>query len=176
MLKSLCFMRLRTAGVFIGWCGLMGSALIIIGLSVLLGYSDKIEEIFTMSGFLPIVCGIYLAFTVLNLLASGLLLFGIIKDRHWLLPPWLINTSIHIVFSFSFVVITSYYMFSSPFGYHFPNIVFWILVLVVKSYFFCGIYSLFKQMKVEHDQQCPVIHLQDVYVPQSAVCVNCSKV
>jgi len=44
MLKSLCFMRLNTAGVVIGWLGVVGSLVLTIVLSVVLGYSDMIAK------------------------------------------------------------------------------------------------------------------------------------
>lgn len=184
-------MRLNTAGVVIGWLGLVGSFILTIVLSVVLGYSDMIvKQIMEnmketdpkaydgIHMMLVVGCSIYLGIVVLNLLASGLLILGTIKERHLMLLPWLINSGISLVMSiiFNFVGLITALSSGMPLEL-IPSVMIAVLTLALQIYIFYGIYSLFKQIQLTRNEQRPLIQPRAESVPhQTTTYPNYTKI
>ncbi|EDW02699.1 uncharacterized protein LOC6560460 [Drosophila grimshawi] len=179
MLTSLCCMRLNTAGVVLGWLGVVGSFVLMILASVVLGNSDVLakqvmdhmdvnyEQVHTA---IIIVCSVYLAMVILNLLSSALLILGTMKERHLLLLPWLINSGVGLIFA---IIYQMAFLFMSvsggAIGNAFPALILSLLALALQIYIYYGIYSLFKQIQASRDQQRPlIVQSQGMAVPQQS--------
>ncbi|KAH8336845.1 hypothetical protein KR059_005453 [Drosophila kikkawai] len=110
---------------------------------------------------LVIILSIYLALQLINLLSSGMLIVGTLKERHLYLLPWLFNNGVALIFG----LITQIGMFvqaSSTAGMtsFILNIllyIFNILFLALSVYLYYGIYSLYKQLQRTSDLQRPLI-------------------
>ncbi|XP_034479491.1 uncharacterized protein LOC117785526 [Drosophila innubila] len=191
MMNKMFFMRLNTAGVVIGWLGLLGSFVLTCVLSAILGYSDVIAKSFVekmevtdpnayeeIHMFLVVVCSVYLAINVLNLLASGMLVLGTMKERHLMLLPWLINAGLSMLVNILYVMGGFIGLFASPMPEPYINIVLYTaVVLAIQIYIFYGIYSLFKQIQQNSDQQRPLIQPQAEAVPhQTTTYPNYTKI
>ncbi|KAH8402033.1 hypothetical protein KR009_009305 [Drosophila setifemur] len=168
MLNSVFCMRLNTYGVVIGWLGAIFSFLASILLAVGLGFVDEVAKMVIKEADNPdvsvdqvrmvlvIFFSVYLAFQLINLLSSAMLVVGSVKERHLLLLPWLINNGLLLVFvftSFIFNVISS-----AP---HILTVLPWVLgslaMLALWWYMYYGVYSLFKQIQASSEIQRPLI-------------------
>ncbi|XP_017865184.1 PREDICTED: uncharacterized protein LOC108615297 [Drosophila arizonae] len=171
MLTRLCCMRLNTAGVVLGWLGIVGSLLGVILLSTILGYADVIAKGIVdkmqpeeatydeVHSAIVIGCSVYLGIILLNLLSSALLVLGTMKERHLMLLPWLINSAVGLVFSIVYHLALFVAAFSSgaDFGHVLPALIPTALILALQIYIYMGIYSLFKQIQQTREQQRPLI-------------------
>ncbi|KAH8254970.1 hypothetical protein KR038_005081 [Drosophila bunnanda] len=111
MLNSVCGMRLTTYGIGLGWIGVIFSFLAVILTCIGLGNVDELAQqivkenadnkqwtVDQVRTALVIVMSIYLALQLINLLASGMLIVGTLKERHLYLLPWLFNNGVTLVF------------------------------------------------------------------------------
>ncbi|KAL7736846.1 hypothetical protein ACLKA6_015682 [Drosophila palustris] len=174
MMQKMFFMRLNTAGVVIGWLGLVGSFLMIFLLSATLGFADVIAKTLIenmkikdanaydeIHMVIVVVASVYLAITALSLLASGMLLLGTMKERHLMLVPWLINSGLNMLFTSVNLLVGFAGLVSSPMPEPYINIfLFSATLLALEFYIFYGIYSLFKQIQLNRDEQRPLIQSQ----------------
>ncbi|XP_030381209.1 uncharacterized protein LOC115629047 [Scaptodrosophila lebanonensis] len=163
MMVNWCRMRLHTVGVTIGWIGIMVSILSIILLSLILVLVDEVAmfvvpdlarklPLLSFSGFrtgLVIMCGVWLGFSIINLLASAMLLMGTVQENHLMLVPWLINSGAALVINIIRHPFT-WFAFADEVG---PCIVFSVVTLILQFYIYFGIYSLYKHIKAKKDQQ-----------------------
>ncbi|XP_030387162.1 uncharacterized protein LOC115633816 [Scaptodrosophila lebanonensis] len=169
MLNKCCFMRLHTAGMVIGWVGIVGSFISVIVLSVVLANVDELVKAIVdhdpnVNGAgirtgVVVFCSIALAFAIINLLSSTMLVVGTVKERHLMLVPWLVNSGAALFFS---VIqnITVWIMMisnSAPVSEILPYFLFAGLALAFQFYIYYGIYSLFKHIQAGGDQQSPLI-------------------
>ncbi|XP_023161726.2 uncharacterized protein LOC111593285 [Drosophila hydei] len=171
MLTRLCCMRLNTAGVVLGWLGVVGSLLGVILVSTVLGYADVItqrvlenmknggasyDEIHLV---IVIGCSVYLGIILLNLLSSAMLVLGTMKERHLMLLPWLINSAVGLVFSilYHLAIVTATLTSGSNFGSALGVLIPTFVVLGLQIYIYYGIYSLYKQIQRTREQQRPLI-------------------
>ncbi|EDW72459.1 uncharacterized protein Dwil_GK20699 [Drosophila willistoni] len=172
--KLFCF-RLNTAGVIIAWIGIVGSLFTTIILGICLGNIDELVKAMVKSWNDPditeaeirpyaiIVLSIYLALTVLQMLASGMLLIGTNKERHLWLLPWLFNNAISLAVGFIYNL-SLWIMFLSKhmsFLSVLPSIILYFLSTAFSVYIFYGIYSLYKQIQATREEQRPLISNQD---------------
>ncbi|EDW72471.1 uncharacterized protein Dwil_GK20690 [Drosophila willistoni] len=109
MLERLIFLRIRIAGLAIGWLGCLFSFVMMVRIGIALAYGDPIADHFVVT-FTPeekvhmdhVIGSIGLVFFALNILWSGLLIAGIMKNRHLMLLPWLIKYGIALVVFISY--------------------------------------------------------------------------
>ncbi|EDW08813.1 uncharacterized protein LOC6578981 [Drosophila mojavensis] len=167
MLKRFFCMSLNTAGVVIGWLGIVGSLLGIILLSTILKFNDDIVkalDLKTSSGddqmHLAIVigCSVYLGFILLNLPSSALLVLGTKKERHLMLLPWLINSAVGLAFNIVYhLVVLNVVIYAGKDIRSLVAVLIQIaLILALQIYIYMGIYSLFKQIQKTRAQQRPL--------------------
>ncbi|EDW61368.1 uncharacterized protein [Drosophila virilis] len=171
MMERVCCMRLSTAGVVLGWIGVVSSFVLTILLSTILGNADviarsivgnmtedaaKYDEIHMG---LIVSCSVYLGIFVLNLLASAMLILGTMKERHLMLLPWLINSGVGLILSiiYNFVVLILA-LSSAQIDRIVPVLIVTFIGLGLHIYIYCGIYSLFKQIQRTREQQQPLIN------------------
>ncbi|XP_030561069.1 uncharacterized protein LOC115762837 [Drosophila novamexicana] len=171
MMERVCCMRLSTAGVVLGWIGVVSSFVLTILLATILGNADviarsivgnmtedavKYDEIHMG---LIVSCSVYLGIFVLNLLASGMLILGTMKERHLMLLPWLINSGVGLIFSiiYHFVVLILA-LTGGQIDRIVPVLIVTFIGLGLHIYIYCGIYSLFKQIQLTREQQQPLIN------------------
>ncbi|XP_064543906.1 uncharacterized protein LOC135432254 [Drosophila montana] len=171
MMEKVCCMRLSTAGVVLGWIGVVASFIGTILLATILGNADviaksilgnmtdgaaKYDEIHMG---LIVSCSVYLAIVVLNLLASGMLILGTMKERHLMLLPWLINSGVGLLFSIIYhFVLLILALTSAQIDRIVPVLIVTLIGLGLHIYIYCGIYSLFKQIQLTREQQQPLIN------------------
>ncbi|KAH8275651.1 hypothetical protein KR026_012024 [Drosophila bipectinata] len=174
MLQGVCCMNLNTYGMVIGWLGAISSLIGTIILSVALGFTDHLihRPIYdpydpydsysskeTALAVLPVAAlSVLLVFKVINLLSSVLLIVGTVKQRHLLLLPWMINSSV-------FLVIASFAHMAMCIGLMntngaFPQALLPIMLmgsfLALGWYLYYGIYSLFKQIQASSKIERPL--------------------
>ncbi|XP_017865186.1 PREDICTED: uncharacterized protein LOC108615298 [Drosophila arizonae] len=167
MLKRFFCMSLNTAGVVIGWLGIVGSLLGIILLSIILKFDDDIVkalDLKTSSGddqmHLAIVigCSVFMGFILLNLPSSALLVLGTKKERHLMLLPWLINSAVGLAFSIVYHLFVVNFMIYA--GNNIKTLVAALiqiaLILALQIYIYMAIYSLFKQIQQTGAQPRPL--------------------
>ncbi|KAH8270889.1 hypothetical protein KR018_011305 [Drosophila ironensis] len=171
MLQRVCCMRLNTYGVVVGWLGLIFSFLAVILLATGLGFATEIAQKIAQDindpnasaedirAIVVVVLGVYLALKVINLLASAMLIFGTVKERHLLLLPWLINNGVLLVFAFIGHITLWVTMVDSkePISSAVPMVLFSLAILALLWYLYYGIYSLFKHIQASSEQQRPLI-------------------
>ncbi|KAH8285831.1 hypothetical protein KR018_012363 [Drosophila ironensis] len=165
MLQKVCCMRLNTYGVVVGWLGLIVSFLAVILLATCLGFSteiaQKIANAFAVDirAIVVLVLVAYLALKLINLLASALLIFGTVKERHLLLLPWLINNGLLLVYDFIVNITLWVIMVNSKESI--STVVLMVLFSLAYRallwYLYYGIYSLFKHIQSSSEQQRPLI-------------------
>ncbi|XP_017033196.1 uncharacterized protein [Drosophila kikkawai] len=165
MLTSVCGMRLTTYGVGLGWIGVIFSFLAVILTSIALGNVDEIAQEMVkaqntnltedqMRTVLVIILSIYLALQLINLLSSGMLIVGTLKERHLYLLPWLFNNGVALIFG----LITQIGMFvQASSSSVVPSILISLLTFALSVYLYYGIYSLYKQLQRTSDLQRPLI-------------------
>ncbi|KAH8407410.1 hypothetical protein KR222_008417 [Zaprionus bogoriensis] len=174
MLRSLFLMRLNTAGVVIGWLGVVGSFVMIIAQAVILGFADVIAQAFVKESddkikyeevhtAIIVAVSVYLAICALNFMASGMLVLGTMKERHLMLLPWLINSGIALAITivYDLVGLVAALRSGSAEAFVLPIIV-GAIGLALQVYIYCGIYSLYKQIQYTREQQRPLIEQQPV--------------
>ncbi|TDG47869.1 hypothetical protein AWZ03_005650 [Drosophila navojoa] len=170
MLTRLCCMRLNTAGVVLGWLGVVGSLLGVILVSTILGYADVIAQGMvgnktTVQSYdevhsaIVIGCSVYLGIILLNLLSSALLILGTMKERHLMLLPWLINSAVGLFLSIvsNIIVLGASISAGTDFGRVLAAMIPTALILALQIYIYMGIYSLFKQIQQTREQQRPLM-------------------
>ncbi|XP_068146376.1 uncharacterized protein [Drosophila tropicalis] len=172
--KLFCF-RLNTAGVIIAWIGIVGSLLTTIILGICLGMIDELVKAMVKNWNDPeiteadirpyavIVLSIYLALSVIQMLASGMLLIGTNKERHLWLLPWLFNYGISIAVGFIYNLSVWIMLLSKNMSFLsvLPSMIIYLLSTAFSMYVFYGIYSLYKQIQASRDEQQPLISDQD---------------
>ncbi|KAH8369517.1 uncharacterized protein LOC110184089 [Drosophila serrata] len=169
MLNSVCGMRLSTYGVGLGWIGVIFSFLAVILTSIGLGNADElarqiveenhntkltVDEVRTI---LVIILSIYLALQVINLLASGMLIVGTLKERHLYLLPWLFNNGVTLIFGIITQIGMWVQLSSVSFTSALPSILVSLVTITLSWYLYYGIYSLYKQIQRTSDLQRPLI-------------------
>ncbi|KAH8253424.1 hypothetical protein KR032_005460 [Drosophila birchii] len=169
MLGSVCGMRLSTYGVVLGWIGVIFSFLAVILTSIGLGNADDIAQQIVKDSqnaqltedkvriALVIVLSLYLALQVINLLASGMLIVGTLKERHLYLLPWLFNNGITLIFYIVAQIGMWAQLSSVPSASALPSILVSVLTIALSWYLYYGIYSLYKQLQRNSDLQRPLI-------------------
>ncbi|KAH8340216.1 hypothetical protein KR067_013685 [Drosophila pandora] len=172
MLRSVFCMRLSTYGMVIGWLGAIFSFLATIILAIALGFSKQIAEeivkqqtdqtemtVDQVHSVLVVILSVYLAFKVINLLASVMLVVGTVKERHLLLLPWLINNGALLAFAVvaHIGLWVSVIAAKPPFLDALPVILLSVALFVLGWYLYYGIYSLFKQIQASSELQRPLI-------------------
>jgi len=104
--KFFCF-DLYTTGLLIGWLGLAESITSCIFSILML---ENVDTMITPKDFPDVdivqfrksvvtILGMYIAFNMIDLLASGLLITGTVKRNRLLIIPWLINSFISLLFN-----------------------------------------------------------------------------
>ncbi|KAH8246574.1 hypothetical protein KR032_002837 [Drosophila birchii] len=169
MLNSVCGMRLNTYGVGLGWIGVIFSFLAVILTSIGLGNADAIAQqivkdsqntkmtVDEVRTALVIVLSIYLALQVINLLASGMLIVGTLKERHLYLLPWLFNNGVTLIFGIATQIGMFVQLSSVSFTSALPSILVSVVSIALSWYLYYGIYSLYKQIQRNSDLQRPLI-------------------
>ncbi|XP_060653970.1 uncharacterized protein LOC132789750 [Drosophila nasuta] len=158
-LEKVFCLSLRTFGLVIGWLGAAGSSLMIILSACALGYSNEIADYMLRSAKVPIDADnhadansdvvllgtIYLVSSLIGVLVSSLLIFGILKNRYLAILPWLIVNGTGLVLNVLYLIGAFYAMFvGSP-----ENIIRFFVPLAyfaLSYYISSGICSLYKQM------------------------------
>ncbi|XP_031618156.1 uncharacterized protein LOC116337618 [Contarinia nasturtii] len=156
--KFFCF-DLYTTGLLIGWLGLAESITSCIFSILMIENIDSLvtpknfpnEDINSLRHSFVIVLGTYIAFNIIDLLASGLLIAGTVKRNRLLVIPWLINTFISLAFNAIaaatslYLTITSQHM--DNITSTLPFIVAGIIIFGIYVYAYLAIYSLYDDIR-----------------------------
>ncbi|KAL9916816.1 uncharacterized protein LOC119635878 [Glossina fuscipes] len=167
-MNNLCGLRLSTVGMVVGWLNLVGGLLSTILLSIgLTRLDDIVDAIYKSIGpdsdldsvdirlIVLIAISVYLTTSLANVIASMLLIIGTVKERHLLLAPWLINAYIFIFFNavnFVYMIFVSIFK-DVPVGVAIPTLLYTGISLVIQIVIWNAIYSLYKQIRANRDQQ-----------------------
>lgn len=156
--KFFCF-DLYTTGLLIGWLGLAESIISCIFSLVMLENVDAmitpenfpdIDDIKPIQKTFVTMLSAYIAFNIIDLLASGLLITGTVKRNRLLLLPWLINSLISLMFNATAIAITLYVSLSSKSANYtavIPFIVTSVVVFGIYVYAYLAIQSLYQLIR-----------------------------
>ncbi|KAH8371546.1 hypothetical protein KR093_007957 [Drosophila rubida] len=159
LIERVACLRVRTVGLVIGWLGVVGSILSAIITICILGNSDKfadyLQKTYRLSAdshdeiraVIVLYGSIYLGAVIINGLISGLLVFGIKKNRHLMILPWLIANAIGMVLNILAFIQAVSAMFKGVPGGTF-TFFFDIFCLALYVYIYWGIYSLYKHIQL----------------------------
>lgn len=179
MLSSCCCMSLRTAGKIIGWINLVGSLISTVVVIVMLSLIRP-EEGHKFLGFAAqYVVSFYLTITIFSLLIAVFLIWGITKERHLLMLPWIICSAISLTSSSFFNLFT--FIFSlcqaSSIGGYMPLLALFLFVpLAFGIYIHFAIYSLYKQIQYSSLQKCALGHHSESIAMSTSGGINFVKV
>ncbi|KAH8371545.1 hypothetical protein KR093_007958 [Drosophila rubida] len=164
VLKKVGCLRLHTAGVVVGWLGVVGAFLSIIIAACLIGYADDfVTFMFRYLGAEPdpdthsffkkmivMYSCIYLGAAIVSGVASGFLVYGTMKNRHLMILPWLVIHAIGIFANFLSLLGAAYAMFGGPIEKTL-NFFLAIASFSLYLYLYIGIYSLYKYIQSNGD-------------------------
>ncbi|KAH8371544.1 hypothetical protein KR093_007959 [Drosophila rubida] len=168
MLKSVCCMRLPTAGVIVGYLGLAGSILLTIGSACVIGFANEIvnnleppknvdpsshEE---MRMAVVIIGCVYLGGAIISIMASAMLIIGTMKNRHLMMLPWLVLNGLGLFSKSVYNLVLVYAVFQYP-AQVAPIFIMSMLSLALYAYIYAGIYSLYKHVQMSNDEQRPLV-------------------
>ncbi|XP_034107919.1 uncharacterized protein LOC132793392 [Drosophila nasuta] len=169
MLRSVCFMRLHTAGVVVGYLGLAGSIFIAIASACALGFADVIAKAVEESMKQPdpkahdeihmmivIFACIYLGSALISTMSSGMLIIGTMKNRHLMMLPWLVLNAIGLFSKIVYNLVLIYALYQAPMQFALIFVLS-MLSLAFYAYIYAGIYSLFKHIQLSNDEQRPLV-------------------
>ncbi|XP_037930606.1 uncharacterized protein LOC119665456, partial [Teleopsis dalmanni] len=107
-----------------------------------------------------IISSLYVTINAINLIASILLIFGTIKERHLLLLPWLINSGVSLFFNglYFITILVLGISVGSAFSSVAVSIISGGISLALQIFIWYGMYSLFKQIQCGRDQRQYLLH------------------
>ncbi|XP_017472854.1 PREDICTED: uncharacterized protein LOC108363856 [Rhagoletis zephyria] len=160
-----CF-RLETAAMIIGWLGAVGSVISVVVFGFCLGYLDEIVQKIIESApentkldpdqirtILTVAFVIFLILNAINMFASICLILGTMKQRHLLLLPWLLNTGIALLFAATYYVLLVVEAVQMSYSSNIGLIIFASINLALDIYVWLAIYSHFKNIRNNREQQ-----------------------
>ncbi|XP_060653503.1 uncharacterized protein LOC132789474 [Drosophila nasuta] len=157
-------MRLQTAGVVVGWLGVVFSSLAIIITACAVGHSDKIAGVISktlldrtdqdthdsIQTFIVLYGSFYLGVCILHFLAAGFLVIGAMKNRHLMLLPWLVLNAIGIFLNVLSLLFSTFDTDSDYFPY-FLRFFATFLYSILYVYIYWGIVSLYHHIQMNKD-------------------------
>ncbi|XP_034107915.1 uncharacterized protein LOC117570402 isoform X1 [Drosophila albomicans] len=158
-LEKAGFLELHTAGLIIGWLGVIGSVLIFIIAAFTLGEADKIADnlapengeesgLHNQAEAAVSFLGVFLmGVCIMSAVISGLLIYGINKNRHSMLLPWLVLGTFGVVFSYFNLLAALFAFVAGP--HNFLDFLYQVFSTALQSYFYYVIYSLYMRMKMD---------------------------
>jgi len=180
--KFFCW-ELHTAGVIIGWYGIVRSIAHIVSFAIMLA---NFEAYFNSEMFLSpfeirqvfiILFGINVALSIIHLFACGMLIAGTTKKNRLLLIPWLISRTFHLIFLI-IVIITLIVMVVVRVKYYAVIIAAIVLFYILTGLYFyswIAIYSLYKQFCQSESPNEYSRLINDRTVPQPSYTSTCVK-
>ncbi|XP_055323972.1 uncharacterized protein LOC129578824 [Sitodiplosis mosellana] len=155
--KFFCF-DLYTTGLLIGWLGLAESITSCIFSILML---ENVDTIITTKDFPDVdivalrksvvtILGTYIAFNVIDLLASGLLIAGTVKRNRLLIIPWLINSFISLLFNAIAIGFTFYHLWETNATNYTAIIPFAVaggIIFAIYVYAYLAIYGLYEDIR-----------------------------
>ncbi|XP_055858792.1 uncharacterized protein LOC129921129 [Episyrphus balteatus] len=153
VLNGLCCMKLRTAGLILGWLGLAMSIFTISGtISRLLRYDpdadlyetpyDQYHRHRTLQSDV-----ILLILSIVNVIVTGMLINGITANKHRFIMPWLIvkGLGLILVIPIGFLVLAAASMSGQT--AHIVGSIVLLLIIGICCWFWMAIYSLYKEIQ-----------------------------
>ncbi|XP_034108512.1 uncharacterized protein LOC117570780 [Drosophila albomicans] len=161
LLDKVCCMSLRTAGLVIGWLNEVGCAIAFIVFAYVIGYSDTVADYLLRMWHIPInqkshaevnssvvlFVSIYIVAVLISAVLSGLLIWGIKKNRPSMILPWVIVNGIGIVGKILNLFGAIYGLLAGATG-GIERFFLSLLAFVIYFYAFWGIFSLYKHMQI----------------------------
>ncbi|KAH8397061.1 hypothetical protein KR215_008125 [Drosophila sulfurigaster] len=152
-LKKVACMRLQTAGVVVGWLGVVFSSLAIIITACAVGHSDKIAGVIsktlldktdqdthdTIQTFIVLYGSFYLGVCILHFLAAGFLVIGAMKNRHLMLLPWLVLNALGIFLNILSLLLSTFDTDTDYLPYFFR----FFTTFIYSSEILCSLFLLF---------------------------------
>ncbi|XP_062133598.1 uncharacterized protein LOC133843868 [Drosophila sulfurigaster albostrigata] len=184
-LEKVACMRLQTAGVVVGWLGVVFSSLAIIITACAVGHSDKIAGVIskilldktdqhthdTIQTFIVLYGSFYLGVCILHFLAAGFLVIGAMKNRHLMLLPWLVLNALGVFLNILSLLLSTFDTDTDYFPYFFRFLATFIYSILY-VYIYWGIVSLYHHIQMnkdaEHEMTCRVAEP----LPQNAPLYN----
>jgi len=161
--KFFCW-ELLTAGLIIGWLGVLESIPSIVSSALMLANVDTYFDPSKFPDYDPAVMrqvvinimGTNIAFNVIDLLASGMLIVGTIKKNRLFLLPWLVNTGLSLLFFIIVTIIVTVCVFTTSDHDTFISAIIvatvCIIVTAFYSYVWNAIHSLYKHFRLNVPQ------------------------
>ncbi|XP_062131863.1 uncharacterized protein LOC133842680 [Drosophila sulfurigaster albostrigata] len=175
LLEKAGCMQLRTAGICIGWLGVVGSVLFFICSVVVIANSGQNldgmlkktgfeqESHGTIKQFILLFAYIYMGASFLSCVASGLLIFGTMRDRHLMLLPWLTFSGLGVASSFINLLNAASGFLQSPKGGF--DLCLASFTWVVQTYLYLVIYSLYKNIQTKNENGRDLVPSTEAAIP-----------
>ncbi|XP_051858139.1 uncharacterized protein LOC117565571 [Drosophila albomicans] len=148
-LEKVGFLELHTAGFIIGVLGVIGSVfLFCIGAVYVAAENgeesrsyDQFEAVTTITG------GVFMGVSILLVVISGLLIYGIKQNRHSMLLPWLVISTLGVVLS-CFQLLICLWDFVAL-SHNFLIFLLQVFFTGLNIYIYYVIFSLYTHMKMD---------------------------